>query len=158
MYSTGAEQSTDRDRGSGSNSSNDDDNHINCEQLYDSYEPRNRSKGSSYLGCATTDPVCGDRQKFKWYAEYSKIAEWGIYNFAGRVAGNTIGHGDVQLSLWLPGVHRNEVVVRNILSVELAHNLMSQSQLIDRGLRILPVNAYGIKIYNKSLAADSAGG
>jgi hypothetical protein len=110
------------------------------------------------LGCATTDPVCGDRQKFEWYAEYSKIAEWGICNFAGRVAGNTIGHGDVQLSLWLPGARRNEVVVRNILSVELAHNVMSQSQLIDRGLWILRVNAYGIKIYNKSLAADSAGG
>jgi hypothetical protein len=55
------------------------------------------------------------------------------------------------MSLPLPGGHRNEVGVRNILHVEGAHNSLSQSRITHRGLRIVPVNGYVIKIYNKSL-------
>ena len=43
----------------------------------------------------------------------------------------------------------NEVVVTNVLHVEGVHNLLSQSRLMDRGLRIVPVNGFGIKIYDK---------
>ena len=50
------------------------------------------------------------------------------------------------------------MVVRNVLHVEGAHNSLSQSQLMDRGLQIVPVNGYGIKIYDKSPAEDSARG
>jgi hypothetical protein len=42
----------------------------------------------------------------------------------------------------------NEVVVRDVLHVDGAHNSLSQSRLMDRGLRIVPVNGYGIKIYD----------
>ena len=39
------------------------------------------------------------------------------------------------------------VVVRNVLHVEGAHNALSQSMLMDRGLRIVPVNGYGLRIH-----------
>jgi len=42
----------------------------------------------------------------------------------------------------------NEVVVRDVLHVAGGHNLLSQSKLMDRGLWIVPVNGYGIKIYD----------
>jgi hypothetical protein len=58
----------------------------------------------------------------------------------------------------LPGSHRNEVIVRNFLHVDGAHNSLSQSRLMDRGLWIVPVNGYRIKIYDKSPAEDSARG
>jgi hypothetical protein len=48
--------------------------------------------------------------------------------------------------------------MRNVLPVEGAHNSLSQSWLVDRGLQIVPVNGYGIKIYDKSPAEDSARG
>jgi hypothetical protein len=47
--------------------------------------------------------------------------------------------------------------VRNDLHVEGAHNKLSLSRLMDRGLRIIPVNGYGIKRYDKS-PTDSARG
>jgi len=47
--------------------------------------------------------------------------------------------------------------VRNVLHIEEAHNSLSQLRLMDRGLRIVPVNSYGIKIYDK-LPTDSARG
>jgi len=47
--------------------------------------------------------------------------------------------------------------VRNVLHIEGAHNSLSQSRLMDRGSRIVPVNGYGIKIYHK-LLTDSARG
>jgi hypothetical protein len=40
--------------------------------------------------------------------------------------------------------------VRNVIHIERAHNSLSQSQLMDRGLRIVPVNGNGIKIYDKA--------
>jgi len=117
------------------------------------------SKESWYLDCATTSRVCGDRRKFERYTEYTKREEREIRDFAGRVAGKAIGYGDVRLRLRLPGYRRNhEVVVRNVLHIEGAHNSLSQSRLMDRGLQIVPVNGYGIKIYNKSPAEDSARG
>jgi len=88
------------------------------------------SKESWYLDCATTSHVCGDRRKFERYTEYTKREEREIRDFAGRVAGKAIGHGDVRLRLRLPGGRRNEVVVRNVLYVEGAHNSLSQSRLM----------------------------
>jgi len=119
---------------------------------------RSPSKESWYLDCATTSHICGDRRKFERYTEYTKREEREIRDFAGRVAGKAIGYGDVRLRLQLPGYRRNhEVVVRNVLHIEGAHNSLSQSRLMDRGLQIVPVNGYGIKIYDKS-PTDSAQG
>ena len=120
---------------------------------------RSPEKESWYLDCATTSHVCGNRQEFVRYTQYAKRDEREIHDFAGRVARKAIGYGDVRLKLRLPGYCRNhEVVVRNVLHIEGAHNSLSQSWLMDRGLRIIPVNCYGIKIYDKSPAEDSARG
>jgi len=114
---------------------------------------RSPEKESWYLDCATTSHVCGDRQEFVWYMQYAKRDERQIHNFAGRVAGKAIGYGDMRLKLRLPGYGRNhEVIVTNVLHIEREHNSLSQSWLMDRGLRIVPVNGYGIKIYDKSPA------
>jgi hypothetical protein len=117
------------------------------------------SKESWYLDCATTTHICGDRRKFKRYTEYSKREYREICDFAGRVTGKAIGHGDVQLRLRLPGGRNriHEVVVRNVLHVEGAHNSLSQLWLMDRGLRIVPANGYRVNIYDKS-PTDSARG
>jgi hypothetical protein len=103
------------------------------------------------LHCATTSHICGDRQKFEWYTEYTNREEREIGNFAGRVAGKAIRYEDVRLRLRLPGGrHHIHVVVRNVLHIEGAHNSLSQSRVMDRGLWIVPVNGYGIKIYDKA--------
>jgi len=117
------------------------------------------SKESWYLDCATTTHICGDRRKFERYIEYTKRKEWQIRDFAGSVWGKAIGRGDVRLRLRLPGGHHriHEVVVRNVLHVEGAHNSLSQSRLTDRGLWIVPIDGYGIKIYDKA-PRDSAQG
>jgi len=110
------------------------------------------SKESWYLDCASTSHICGDRRKFARYTEFTKKDEREIRDFAGRVAGKAIGQGDVRLRFRLPGGRDriNEVVVRDVLHVAGAHNSLSQSRLMDRGLRIAPVNGFGIKIYNNA--------
>jgi len=106
------------------------------------------SKESWYLDCASTSHVCGDQRMFARYTGFTKKDEREIRDFAGKVAGRAIGQGDVRFSLRLPGYCRiDEVVVRDVLHVAGAHNSLSQSRLMDRGLRIVPVNGYGIKIY-----------
>jgi len=101
-----------------------------------------------YLDCSTTSHVCGDRRKLERYTKYTKRDAREIRDFAGTVVGKAIWHGDVRLRLRLPGGHHRiyEVVVRNILHVEGAHNSLSQSRLMDRGLWIVAVKGYGIKI------------
>jgi len=122
------------------------------------------SKESWYLDCASTSHICGDRRKFARYTEFTKKDEREIHDFAGTVAGKAIGQGDVRLRLRLPGSrthggHRiHEVVVRDVLDVAGAHNLLSQSRLMDRGLRIVPVNGFGIKIYDKAPAIGTGRG
>jgi len=64
------------------------------------------------------------------------------------------------LRLRLPGGRHpiHEGVVRNFLHVEGANTSLSQSRLMDQGLRIVPVNGYGIKIYGKALAESTGQG
>jgi len=112
------------------------------------------SKQSWYLDCASTSHICGDRRKFAGYTRFAKKDDRDICDFAGTVAGMAMGHGDVRLRLRLPGscTHKGhgvyEVVMRDVLHVAEAHNSLSRSRLMDRGLRIIPVNGYGIKIYD----------
>jgi len=116
------------------------------------------SKESWNLDCATTAHICGDLQRFERYTEYTKREEREIHDLAGRKAGKATVHGDVRLILWLPGGRKHEVVVRNVLHVEGAHNLLLQSWLIDQGLHIVPVNGNGIMIYDKSPAKSTGQG
>jgi len=106
------------------------------------------SKESWYLDCASTSHICGDRRKFVRYTGFTKQDEREFRDFAGRIAGKAVGQGDVRLKFRLPGNREHEVVVRDVLHVEWAHNSLSQSRLMDWGLRIVPVNGFGIKIYD----------
>jgi len=53
------------------------------------------SEKSWYLDCVTTTHICGYQQKFEWYKKYTKRDGREIHDFAGRVAGQAIRHGDV---------------------------------------------------------------
>jgi hypothetical protein len=113
------------------------------------------SKETWYFDCATTSHICRDWRKFERYTEYTKRKERGIRYFDKRVPVKAIGYGDIPLRLRLPGYCRNhEAVVRNVFHIEEAHNSLSQSQLMDQGLLIVPVNGYGIQIYDKSPVED----
>jgi hypothetical protein len=106
------------------------------------------SKESWYLDCASTSHICGDRRKFVRYTGFTKQDEREFRDFAGRIAGKAVGQGDVRLKFRLPGNREHEVVVRDVLHVERAHNSLSQSRLMDRALRIVAFNGFGIKIYD----------
>jgi hypothetical protein len=110
------------------------------------------SKESWRLDCASTLHISGNRRRFVRYPAFNKYDEREIRDFAGRVAGKAIGQGDVQLRFRPPGGHGriNEVVVRDVTHVAGAHNLLTQSRLMDRGLQIVPVNGFGIKIYDQA--------
>ena len=79
---------------------------------------RSPEKEPWYLSCAATSHICGYQRKFEQYTEYTTKEERMISDFAGRVAGKAIGHGDVRLRLQLPEGRYHEVVVRNVLHVK----------------------------------------
>ena len=108
-------------------------------------------------GC--TAHICGERKQFIRYMGFGKSEEREISDFAGRVAGKAVGYGDVRLRLQQPGRRRTSkvVVVRNVLHVEGARNTLSQSMLMDRGLRIVPVNSYGLRIPQQRPVIDDTG-
>jgi hypothetical protein len=117
------------------------------------------SKQCSYLDCASTSHICGDRRRFARYTEFTKKDERQIHDLAGRVEGKVIKQGDVRLRLRLPGYRRiNEVVVRDVLHVAGAHNSLSQSRLMGRGLQIVPINGFSIKIYDTPAMGTGRGG
>jgi hypothetical protein len=101
------------------------------------------SKDSWYIDYATTSHIFGDWQQFIQYLQYAKSDEREIHHIAGMVAGKAIRYGDLRFRLRLPRYCRNhEVVVRNVLHLDGAHNLLSQLRVMDRVLRIVPVNGY----------------
>jgi len=113
---------------------------------------RSPEKKAWYLDCPTMSHISRDQQEFVRYMQYGKSDVREIHNFAGWVTGKAIGYGDVWLRLQLRGYRQNhEVVVRNLLHIEGAHNSLSQLQLMGRKLLIVPVNGYGINIQNKLL-------
>jgi len=91
------------------------------------------SKGSWYLNCVFTSPVCADQRKLDHYMGFTKKDEQEINDSAGKVPGKAIRQGDVRSRFRLPGGHNriNEVVVRDVVHGEGAHNLFSQSRLMD---------------------------
>jgi hypothetical protein len=116
------------------------------------------SKESWYLDCSSASHICGDRRKFVRYRGFTKKDEREIRDFAVRVAGKAVGQGDVRLKFCLPGNREHEVVVRDVLHAAGAHNSLSQSRLMKRGLPIVPVNGFGIKIYDKAPAMGTGRG
>jgi len=105
-----------------------------------------------YLDCASTSHLYGNQRMFPRYMGLTMNDEREFCDMAGTVAGKAIGQGDIWLRFRLPGCRdgNNEVVVRDVLHVEWAHNLLSWSGLMDRGFQIIPVNSVGIKIYNNA--------
>jgi len=65
-------------------------------------------------------------QKFTWHMKYMMGEEFDISAFGGSVTGKAKEHGDVRWRLQLHGGHRNEMVVRNVLRVDGAHNMLCQ--------------------------------
>jgi hypothetical protein len=90
------------------------------------------------------------------YTGFTKKDERDIPDFAGTVVVKAIGYGDVRLRIRVRGSrtwgdHRiHDVVVRDVLHMARANNTVSESRLMDRGLQIVPVIGFGIKIYDNS--------
>jgi len=98
--------------------------------------------------------------KFLQYPGFSRKDEREIHDFAGRVPGKVIRQEDDRLSFRLPGGRDciTEVVVRDVLYVEGAHNSLTESRLIDQGIHIVPVDGFIIKIYDKAPAMGTGRG
>jgi len=111
-----------------------------------------------YSHCASTFHICGDRRMFAWYTRFTNKDEWENGNFARRVAGKGVQQGNVRLKFRIPGNCERQVVVSDVLHVRGAHNALSQSRLMDQGLQIVPVNGFGIKIYDNANAGHRGQG
>jgi hypothetical protein len=115
------------------------------------------SNDSWYFHCVTATHICGDQQWFEQYIEHTNREEREICDCTTSKVGKATRHGDLRMRLRLPRGKKLEVAVRNVLPIKAAHNSLSQQRLMDRGMQIVPVNGYEIKIYDK-VPRDSARG
>jgi len=101
---------------------------------------------------ASTPHIDANGRKFFPYTRSVKKDKREVYVFAWRAASNAIEQGDVRLRIQLPGghYHMTAAMVRDVLHVEGAHNLRSQSGLMDTGLQIISMNGFRIEIHNNS--------
>jgi hypothetical protein len=60
---------------------------------------RSPGKKSWNLDYVMISHICGDRRKFKQYAEFTNGDGWEICDVVGRVTGKAVGHGDIRLRL-----------------------------------------------------------
>ncbi|KAI5855780.1 hypothetical protein BZA05DRAFT_217646 [Tricharina praecox] len=101
-----------------------------------------------YLDSACSTHVTSRRDVF---VEYTEIPE-GKRPVKGS-EGSVLfarGPGNIKLRMRLPNNTSQDVTIRNVLYVPGSANLISQGMLMELGLRIVPVNGYGVKIYNRN--------
>ena len=99
-----------------------------------------------YLDCACSAHVTSRRDVF---VEFTAIPEGTrpVKGFEGSVL-YARGQGNIKLKMRLPNSGSRDVTIRNVLYVPGSVNIISQGMLMELGLRIVPVNGYGINIYN----------
>jgi len=91
--------------------------------------------------------ISGNKRQFLNYKPYAKGMARRLRGFKGAVV-TADGYGDVVLNFRIPGGTVHKVLVREVIYVKGAFNLLSMSRLMDRGYRVKPINYYGINIYS----------
>jgi hypothetical protein len=67
------------------------------------------------------------------------------YNGVTSVAA---GYGSVRLSCPLPDVKTETIIIQEVVHLLGSFNLISQSQIMDKDVKVEPVNHYGLNLYN----------
>jgi len=109
-----------------------------------------RSTASSsdwFIDCGCTTHTCCHRSMFITYTEYplnmKKVNGYnGVPSFAS-------GYGSVRLICQLPDGKTEMIILQEVVHLPGSINLISQSQIMDKDVKVELVNDYGLNLYNR---------
>jgi len=100
-----------------------------------------------FIGCGCRTPISGRRSMFITYSEYppntQKVKGYnGVTSFAS-------GYGYVRLICQLPDGKTETIILQEVVHLPGLFNLISQSQIMDKDVKVKPVNPYGLNLFNR---------
>jgi len=105
------------------------------------------SSSDWFIDCRCTTHISGRRSMFITYTEYppntKKVKGYnGVTSFAS-------GYGSVRFICQLPDGKTEMIILQELVHLPGSFNLMSQSQIMDKDVKVEPVNHYGLNLYNR---------
>jgi len=105
------------------------------------------SSSDCFIDCGCTTHISGHRSMCITYTEYppNTKKEKG-YNGVTLFAS---GYGSVRLPCQLPDGNTEMIILQEVVHLPGSFNLISQSQIMDKEVKVEPVNRYGFNLYNR---------
>jgi hypothetical protein len=99
-----------------------------------------------FIDCGCTTHISGHQSMFITYTEYcpntKKVKGYiGVTSFAS-------GYGSVRLICQLPDGQMETIILQEVVHLPGLFNLISQSQIMDKDVKVEPVNHYCLNLYN----------
>jgi len=100
-----------------------------------------------FIDCRCTTHISGRQSMFISYTEYppnmNKVKGFkGVTSFAS-------GCGGVRLICQLPDGTTEMIILQELAHLPGSFNLISQSQMMEKDVKVEPVNHYGLNLYNR---------
>jgi len=100
-----------------------------------------------FIDCGCTTHISGRRSMLITYTEYHRNTKKvkgnnGVTSFAS-------GYGNVRLTCQLPDGRTESRIPQEVVHFPGSFNLISQSQTMEKDVKVEPVNHYGVNLYNR---------
>ena len=107
----------------------------------------NTSPSDWFIDCGCTTHISSHRWMFITYTEYPSISKQvegynGVTSFAS-------GYGSVRLIWQLPDGKMETIIPQDVVHLPGRFNLISQSQIMDKDVKVQPVNHYSLNLINR---------
>jgi hypothetical protein len=105
------------------------------------------SSSDWFIDCGCTTHIYGHRSMFINYTEYPRnTKKVKGYNWVTSFAS---GYGSVRLTCQLPDAKTETIILQEVVHLPGSFNLISQSLIMDKNVKVEPENHYGLNLYNR---------
>jgi len=107
----------------------------------------NSSSSDWFVNCGYTTHISSRQSMFITYTKYSpntrKVKGYNV------VTSFPSGYGSVRLMCQLPNAKTETIILQEVVHLPGLFNLISQSQIMDKDVKVEPVNHYCLNLYNR---------
>jgi len=107
----------------------------------------NASSSDWCIDCGCMTHISGLPSMFITYTEYHPNTKK-VKGFNG-VTSFSSGYGSVRLICLLPDGKTETIILQEVVHLLGLFNLISQSQILEKDVKVKPVNHYGLNLYNR---------
>jgi len=111
-------------------------------------EARSNPSSSDWsIDCGCMTHISGRRSMFITYAGYPPNQK--KVKGHNRVRSFAFRYGSVRLICQLPNIKRETIILQEVVHLPGSLNHISQSQIMDKDVKVEPVNHYSLNVYNR---------